>query len=55
MGFRGDDWQNRRGRDYGRVHPGLALGFGARYELGPDASLLLRVGAPGGFQVGVVF
>ena len=55
LGFGDNGWVDNRNDRYGRVYSYLALGLGLRYHFSSDVALLLRVGNPGGLQIGVVF
>lgn len=53
--FGGDGWNDPYGHNRAWLYPALALGLGARYHFGPNVALLMRIGTPGGLQIGVVF
>lgn len=55
VGFDDDGWNDNSGRSYGWLYAEPALGLGARLHLGRRVALLLRVGTPGGVQLGLNF
>lgn len=48
-------WYDKHGRGYRWLYAEPNIGIGARYHFNDNVALLMRLSAPGGVQVGVVF